>query len=522
VLDRDRTFRLVSDELARLYARSPRELLGSKPEEAMHPSDAAARQTFEREVLATGLTAPAREEELVDHGGRSHAHLVARAPMRGEDGTILGLVSCAMSSPYAQERAAIAAEKIDRITGLPTRLGFLSAVEPRLAEARAHGRSFALHLVTLDNLRDVNERFGHAMGDRLLQAVGRRLLTTGDPQRRAARAVARLSADCFAVAQANVAQDEQARAFSERLSEALAEPFQLSGEDIRVATRLNLLSRPDPNLDASELIDALLSEPLRARAVSQGAHSMSEAPQEPEDLAAALRLALSYDELRMHYQPRFGLEEGRIVAAEAFARWERPRSGLVSASVLFQIAEEEGVLGELTRRLAEKVTEDVQLIRAAGLDMIVAVKATSGQLRDATALNALAQMLGDGASGLAVEASPQALRENSEAASRLAALGAGVTLDCAGAPSPDALASAPRRARSAKVPMDGRHATPDALKGWSAAVHAQGLKAVGANIERADQLALLREAAFDQAQGYLLQRPVDVAELIALARQSAY
>jgi diguanylate cyclase (GGDEF)-like protein/PAS domain S-box-containing protein len=249
----------------------------------------------------------------------------------------------------------------DGMTGLPNRALFLDRVGQLIALTRRRpGLRFAVLYLDLDRFKTVNDSLGHGAGDRLLLAITQRLKRWLGP----ADTLSRLGGDEFGILIEDVASEQEAIAFAERLMGSFAAPVIVDRQEIFTSASIGIaMNGPDYERPDSLLRDADLA---MHRAKSQGTGQIEVFTKPMHDRAVTLmllendlRAAVEREEVVPYYQPIVDLRTGRIAGFEALARWRHPRRGLVGPGDFIPLAEETGLI----------VPIGTQVLRAACLQM---------------------------------------------------------------------------------------------------------------------------------------------------------
>lgn len=302
---------------------------------------------------------------------KSEAHVTQRQETLELD-EVLALSSMAMAGVlfYTWRRARqhkrendlrVAAEKEvlnlalqDPLTGLPNRRQFDAALKAALAVLPTEPEAHAVMLLDLNGFKKINDVHGHPVGDQVLIHVGARLLRAvrdGD-------LVARLGGDEFVVLARNVAGAEGATSIAQRIIESLAAPVAIGNVRHVVGTAIGLALAPHDDKGAEELLRKADVALYRAKAERKSAMRFFEPEmdarlQERDGLERALRLALDHDEFTLRYVPsRRG--DGAVAAFEALPQWLHPTLGDLEADRFLPIAEDAGLLAQLTEQLLRK------------------------------------------------------------------------------------------------------------------------------------------------------------------------
>jgi diguanylate cyclase (GGDEF)-like protein len=255
----------------------------------------------------------------------------------------------------AEARVARLASE-DPLTGLPNRRVFRTDLDRQcdtLATScpPADGEiSFAVFFLDLDRFKVINDSMGHRMGDRLLQAVAQRLLTTlvdGDT-------LARLGGDEFAIivksARSRPALDARAAA----IVEAIARPYEIDGSRVRSSVSIGVAVAPVDGRTADDLLVAADVALYEVKANHRGSHrffeqAMTLEVNERRQIELDLREAIEANAIELHYQPIVDMRTGAVTGFEALARWNHPVRGAIPPTVFIPIAEDTGIIYTLGR-----------------------------------------------------------------------------------------------------------------------------------------------------------------------------
>jgi diguanylate cyclase (GGDEF)-like protein/PAS domain S-box-containing protein len=244
----------------------------------------------------------------------------------------------------------------DALTNLPNRLQFHDRLTNVLARKHAAGQALAVLCVDLDLFKNVNDSFGHPIGDRLLQLVSHRFTQC----LRGNDLVARVGGDEFAVILDPVAGPAEAGQLAAQIIDVLSAPYDIDGIELVIGASIGVTLSPTDGVSADELIRNADMALYRAKAEQRGTHrffeqEMDRQAQHRRALESDLRRAFASGEFELHYQPLIDIAKDRIVGFEALLRWCHPEKGMISPAEFVPIAEEIGLvvpLGEWTLRNA--------------------------------------------------------------------------------------------------------------------------------------------------------------------------
>ncbi|PLS86885.1 MAG: hypothetical protein CYG60_04730, partial [Actinobacteria bacterium] len=242
----------------------------------------------------------------------------------------------------------------DALTGLPNRALLTDRLEHALARAERSESSVAVLFLDLDRFKIVNDSLGHEVGDELLKAVGRRLQRCLRPEDTAAR----IGGDEFVVLLEDIASASYAVRVAERIIAALRTPFDVAGHEMVVTTSIGIALSSHGH-GASDLLRDADVAMYRAKDKGKARYqvfdpSMNALAMRRLELENQLRRGIERGELRVYYQPKVEISDGRVVGMEALVRWEHPERGLIPPAEFVALAEETGLILPLGRWVLEE------------------------------------------------------------------------------------------------------------------------------------------------------------------------
>ncbi len=427
----------------------------------------------------------------------------------------------------------------DPLTQLPNRQYLLQMLEEARREAAATGERFAVVRINLDNFKRFNDSIGNGAGDALLQAVALRLGTFLKLERDGAvtMPLARLSGDEFAVAVRHLQSEADIQNVIANVTAAFASPYLIRHRDFFVSSTMGIAVFPDHGTFADELLrtaglalqearttggsrGVVYSEHMRARSVSR------------LEIETELRRALEQNELFLAYQPQIEVASGRIASVEALVRWRHPTRGVVPPDEFIPIAEESGLIVQLSDQVMRMALRQISEWWKAGCrDLRVAVNVSGAQFEAPGFPDWVFAHLDEvGLPGACLELEiTESLLMVDEAAAAHAVravreLGVHVAIDDFGTgySSLAYLKHFPIEAlkidRSFVADL-GRDSNDAAICAAIIAMGRQlGLKIVAEGVETQEQLKFLATHGCTLAQGYYIARPVEADEMAKLLR----
>jgi diguanylate cyclase (GGDEF)-like protein/PAS domain S-box-containing protein len=332
----------------------PDEVVGEHPDEwltRIHPDDLQRVQSEVEASLEGGRTHFESEHRVMHRDGTWRWARVRAVTVRGADGRpvrIAGSLSDVTERKVAEELLLHHALH-DVLTGLPNRSLLVDRLGLAIRRAARSGGSVAVLVLDLDGFKVVNDSLGHAVGDRLLAAVARRLEACLRPS----DTVARLGGDEYGVLLEDLHDSAEARVVAERVHDAFGEAFDLDGRPVFTTASIGIAVGGEAAMPEGLLRDA---DTAMYRAKSRG-RARCEVFDPAMHTTALARLHLETDlrgavergEFELAYQPLVSLSDGRITGFEALARWRHPARGLLLPAEFIPVAEDTGLIVAIGR-----------------------------------------------------------------------------------------------------------------------------------------------------------------------------
>ena len=414
----------------------------------------------------------------------------------------------------------------DALTGVANRFHFRETFEQAL-KGLGKSSQLALHWLDLDEFKEVNDTYGHPIGDALLKAVAQRLRTSI----RKTDFLARLGGDEFAIVQTGAVRSEQCERLAKRVLASVSRPYNILGQTITISASLGIVRAPAHGRTADELLKnadvALYNVKSAGRRGFElyrrgcGRHIDAQRRMESD-----VKSALSRGQFELHYQPILSLRTHHVASCEALLRWHHPRNGLIAPADFLPLAEKTGAIVDIGRWVLGRACQDAT--RWAD-ELTVTVNLSLLQFESGDLISVVKKALAEAglaASRLELEIS-EALLERDKGKMHgtlegLRQLGVGITLDNFGKAtgSLSSLRSFPfkkvkiDRALVREIP--GGASNAGVVKAVAMLAETLGMGTVAEGVETLDELNAVTRAGCNKAQVFFIGRPVPVGELDAV------
>ncbi len=424
----------------------------------------------------------------------------------------------------------------DSVTGLPNRKVFTEKLRESLDPVTPHDDKLAVLLLDLDHFKEVNDTFGYAVGDFLLRSVAERLVA----YRRPSDMLARFGDDEFVFLVGEIARNDDIKEISSQILEAVAQPYDFSGQQLAVSASLGASLYPWDGEDAQTLLrnaeNALYAAKRQGRnrfrlyAPTMGGYAF-----EKLQLKMALGYAAENQELEILYQPKVRSADSAIVGAEALIYWNHPGEGRLSPGRFIPLAEESGLILPIGDWVLKTACSQAVSWRQAGLDdFSVAVNISAIQFRErgfVDKIGAILERTGLAPAALELEITETVAMTEVEQTMRrmkdLEQLGVRIAIDDFGT-GYSSLAYLKRfpihtlkidKSFILKLPADKENMA--IVKAVIALANNLGLDIVAEGVETEQQANVLTQHGCELLQGFHFSRPVSADEFYRLARSGS-
>ena len=415
----------------------------------------------------------------------------------------------------------------DPLTGLANRTRLQAFVEQKLAALRPLDTPLVVLSLDLDRFKPVNDLLGHAVGDLVLNVVAKRLsgcVRHGD-------LVARVGGDEFVLVLDDMGSQQEIEDLCSRMIEAIEQPIKIDEQEVFVGASFGIALAPNDGREVPELLrysDIALYE---AKAAGRStwrfyAGDMNEKIIERRRMESDLRFAIKHGELRLHFQPRYCISDGKMVGAEALVRWQHPVRGLISPDTFIPIAEDSGLIVPLGNWVLETACNQA----ATWPDgLFVSVNLSPVEFKRSNVVERIQNSLlktGIDPTRLELEITESTMLEDAagtlEIMNALKALGIRITMDDFGTgySSLNNLRTFPfdglKIDRSFLNRLADSEEDQSIIEAMIGLGRALSLTVTAEGIETTEQLQWLKAVSCDEGQGYFLSRPLDTEVFTAL------
>jgi diguanylate cyclase (GGDEF)-like protein len=410
----------------------------------------------------------------------------------------------------------------DSLTGLPNRALVADRIEQLLSRSRRNATTGSALYLDLDDFKNVNDTLGHQAGDRLLVAVAVRLAST----LRDADTIGRMGGDEFVVLLEGGPDKAGPALVAERLLDVMRQPFELDEASMPLMVNISIGIATAVGAASELLRDADIAL-YQAKAMGKNRYEVFDPAMQTKisrrtDLEFDLRSALSADQYRLMYQPIYNLDDLTVVGVEALLRWDHPTDGLVSPDEFIPILEQTGQIQDVGRWVLHTACTQMAAWHAKGDTLTLSVNVSARQLDHDSIVTDIRNALkvsGLPAESLIIEVTETALMRNADATTQrlrtIRQLGVRIAVDDFGTgysslaylrQFPVDCLKIDRTFTNAATSSPGSKALIKTLVQLGKDL---GLTTLAEGVETTEEMDLLRGAQVDQAQGFLMARPLD-------------
>ncbi|MEH6669342.1 putative bifunctional diguanylate cyclase/phosphodiesterase [Halopseudomonas sp.] len=284
--------------------------------------------------------------------------------------------------------------KQDPLTGLGNRAMLEEELDRLLLRSKRSHTSFALLYIDLDYFKQINDSFGHGLGDLLLAVIANRLRRT----MRDVDLITRIGGDEFVALLNDLHDVNDAALIAGKIIHALSEPITLNGHHLLISASVGIATHPQHGGSAQELLAHADQALYRAKAGGRNGYRFYSPEEDAEtqhnlDIEQGLRHGLLDGQFRLHYQPIVDTRNGNTVAWEALLRWQHPKLGLLTPDGFLRLAEHSGLILPMGHWVIGQALAAVGQWREAGVDCRLSINLSDRELKQPRFAEQLKQLL---------------------------------------------------------------------------------------------------------------------------------
>jgi diguanylate cyclase (GGDEF)-like protein/PAS domain S-box-containing protein len=534
--DNESRFIRISRAMANYFGlKDPSRAIGKTDADIFSSEHAAQALADERQVLRTGEPQIEKEEKETWPDGRETWALTTKIPLKNREGQVIGTMGIAHNITH-RKQAELRIEHMalhDALTGLPNRTLLEDRLSQAIALAQRVHKPVAVLLLDLDRFKNVNDAFGHSVGDRLLVLVAARLKACI----RKCDTVARLAGDEFVIAVQMAEHLEGIELVAKRVLDEMSTPFEVENRELQISASIGICQFPQDGQNPEDLLQFADVAMYEAKERGRGRHcffspALTEATRRRQKLESDLVQACAHDEFEIHYQPFVETSSGRITGVEALLRWRHPEQGLLSPNQFIPKLEELGLIVEVGRWVLRTACRQAAEWQQSGFHSIrVAVNVSSQQFYQGNIADAVATVLHEtklDPKFLELELTESQTLDDSDATINimlaLKRIGISLSLDDFG--TGWSSLSYLRRFPLDRIKIDrsfvkdlfSQPAAEEVVKTILALGRNLGIACIAEGVETREQQEYFKKQNCDEMQGFYFSRPVPALDVTALLR----
>ncbi|MEH6491371.1 putative bifunctional diguanylate cyclase/phosphodiesterase [Halopseudomonas sp.] len=397
------------------------------------PNDVALLQEARRAasstlyLLISDGTTPEQDSAAIQDGADD---VLAYATLDAEQ-LQRALIHAGLRRSSGEKLAQLARQ--DPLTGLGNRALLEDELERMIIRGQRSPTGFALLYIDLDYFKQINDSFGHGLGDLLLAVIANRLRRT----MRQDDLIARIGGDEFVALLNDLHDPNDAALIASKIIHTLSEPITLSGHHLLISASVGIATFPNHGSTAAELLQHADQALYRAKANGRNAYAFYSPQEETQtrhnlNVEQGLRHGLLEGQFRLHYQPIVDTRNGDTVAWEALLRWQHPTLGLLSPDAFLKLAEHSGLILPMGHWVIGQALDAVRQWQDAGVDCRLSINLSDRELKQPRFADQLKQLLmksGVPARLLQLELREDALLKHASQATQLCETLAGLGVD---------------------------------------------------------------------------------------------
>lgn len=537
ITDTNGTILAANDAVTRITGYAPSELIGQNPR--MLKSDRHGKD-FYVALWAAVSSQNQWEGEIWNKrkNGEIFPEWLSISAIKNEYGQVenyIGIFIDISKQKEAENRLTYLAYH-DKLTGLPNRDLFYDRLNTAILQAKRHQVEIAVLFIDLDHFKFINDTFGHTSGDIVLQQVAARLTMC----LRETDTLARMGGDEFTVVLQDFDNRGDVETTAQRILKSLSAPLILENQELYISASIGISFFPEdggnPALLMKHADTAMYSAKNSGRKCLHFFRSSMEGYSLKRiEMEQQLRQGLERNEFKLYYQPQINLENGRIIGAEALIRWQHPEKGLLPPSQFIAIAEDTGLIEPIGEWVLREAWSQRQGWHRSGWeDFRIAVNLSAHQFDRISLVKTVADVLGESDIDPAIlelelteTVAMQDVGKTLNILNELKKFGVQLSIDDFGTGYSSLMYL--RQFPIDRLKIDRTFVANIAHNPNEAAIvvaiiamaHSMGLEVIAEGVETKGQLSFLKMHGCNEAQGYLMGKPMSGPALFSRLQQEA-
>ena len=412
----------------------------------------------------------------------------------------------------------------DTLTGLPNRLLFMDRMDQAINRAVRAKDRFALLFIDIDHFKVINDSMGHEAGDELLTLVTERLSQCI----RRSDTIARLGGDEFTILLENINAPEDVINIANNLLKKMSQPLQLHGRDVYVGASMGIAVYPEDGNTFGNLLKNADTALYRAKEMGRNnfqfyTAEMSAAAMRRLELEHSLRRAIDNEELVLHYQPKYDLNNQHCIGMEVLVRWDHAERGVVYPDEFIPLAEETGLIVSLGEWVIRRSCEQLSRWQQSGYGINnLSINVSARQFHEQDLCGLFKEVLKEyklSPASIEIELTESVLVQNQRNARQILAqlhdIGLKIALDDFGTGYASMAYLKDFPIDIVKIDRSSVWGIPDdkeniaIVRAIAGITNALGLSLIAEGVETQEQITFLKEIACYQGQGYFWSKPVN-------------
>jgi diguanylate cyclase (GGDEF)-like protein/PAS domain S-box-containing protein len=528
-VDEHAVYTYASPKVHDILGYEPAELIGRTRFELMMPDEAERVYAFFRDIAASQRPFSLLENAILHKNGALVRLETSGVPffdktenLKGYRGIDRDITERKRAEDIIQYQA-----HHDLLTGLPNRVLCAELLDHQIHEMHCIDKRLAVLFLDIDQFKHINDSFGYAAGDKLIQHIALELKNSI----RECDIVARIGGDEFALLMPLLNRPEDALIIAEKVMQTFKKPFIIEAHEVRLTASIGISLYPEDGPDAASLRKS--ADIALHFAKKQGRDnyqffnaSISHRTLERVIFENRLRQAVERGEMVVHYQPLQNIKTGKITGAEALVRWNHPDLGMLNPGKFIPLAEETGLIIEIDQWVLRTVCRQSKAWEEAGHGIpFITANLSARQFQQPALAGIIAEILnstGLRPGSLGIEITETLAMRDTELTSRnlnqLNSMGVILLIDDFG--TGYSSLSYLKKLPIHKLKIDQSFITDLALDKDDQAItnaivamaHILKLKVIAEGVETQEQESLLKSQDCDEMQGFLFSKPIPAAE----------